>query len=1149
MSITSITSNTTARIVAGVVGIALAFTLAFAQPAHAAALSETQIQAIISLLQSFGADSATVANVNASLRGQATTGTGSTSGSSSSCSAFSRDLQVGSTGADVMALQKFLNANGAQVAASGAGSPGSETSTFGPATKAAVMKFQSANGISPVSGYVGPLTRAKMNSMCGGTTTNPNPTPSAGTGLSVMAAAQPANGLAPASTSRIPFTNFTVTAGNDGDVTITGVTVERTGAAVDSNFSGVVLIDQATGLQVGISKTLNSNHQAVIGDTITIPRGTSKTFTVAANRAAAGSHGGEVASFAVVSINTTATVSGSLPITGASHTINETLTVGSISTTTSSFDPGAAQTKNIGDTGVRFSGLRFTAGSGEDLKLYSLRFRQVGSVSSSDLSNVVVNVNGTDYPTTVDSTGKYYTITIPGGLLIAKGNSVDAYIKGDIVGSNAASRTADFDIDKVTDVYFVGQLYGYGIAPSGTYTPWYNGRVTTINAGSATTISKATEVAAQNIAINVPNQPLGGFVADFKGEAVSVSQMIFNFSYSSGAASDYLLTNVSLVDENGTVVAGPVDGVNVNGTQQKVTFTDSVTFKTGRHVYTLKGKVPTGVSNGVTIVASTTPSGWSSPTGQTSGNTITISVGNFSMNTMTIKSGDLNITMSTQPASQNIVAGGIGIVFGNVQLDASQSGEDVRISQLPLRSTNQTGLSNCQLFNGSTVLNTGSNVPTSLDGTDVFTFDNPLTVAKGTVLTLAIKCDTSTTATGTYVWSVNSGDSFTSTGITSGSTITPDVTTGNAGTMTVASGSLAVSVDPSSPATTTVASGSTGVTMAVIKLRASNEAINLQKLGLKLTGSGNTTSNANGGTTNSGVSDLVQVYLYDGATLVGTATFTGSGTSATSTLTSPVLLPKNADKTLTVKADLALIGDGSSGGIGDSVIIDPLNAEGSGASSGTTIMSGATAGAAGMKLFKSYPTLALDTSLPSTGAADGRLMRFKVTANAAGPVGINEFTFTVASTTGVTVTTVRLKAYTDASYSTAISGQGSGGQIGSDTANITSGTAFEIVPTTNPVQVPAGQTYYFELTGAVTGVDTGDSLVTTLSGDSSALTGLTSGYNVGTTTSSGEVGATAANFVWSGNSSTTAARTDVDWSNGFNIPGLPSGGLIQTRSN
>ncbi len=69
-----------------------------------------------------------------------------------------------------MALQAFLNGSaGTQVAASGAGSPGMETSTFGPATKAAVIKFQMMYSISPAAGYVGPMTRAKIASVCGTT--------------------------------------------------------------------------------------------------------------------------------------------------------------------------------------------------------------------------------------------------------------------------------------------------------------------------------------------------------------------------------------------------------------------------------------------------------------------------------------------------------------------------------------------------------------------------------------------------------------------------------------------------------------------------------------------------------------------------------------------------------------------------------------------------------------------------------------------------------------------------------------------------------------------------------------------------------------------------------------------------------------------
>lgn len=78
---------------------------------------------------------------------------------------FTRNLQVGMTGADVKALQVWLNGHGFQVAASGAGSPGNETSRFGAATRAALAKFQKANKISPAAGYFGSKTRAAVNAM------------------------------------------------------------------------------------------------------------------------------------------------------------------------------------------------------------------------------------------------------------------------------------------------------------------------------------------------------------------------------------------------------------------------------------------------------------------------------------------------------------------------------------------------------------------------------------------------------------------------------------------------------------------------------------------------------------------------------------------------------------------------------------------------------------------------------------------------------------------------------------------------------------------------------------------------------------------------------------------------------------------------
>ncbi len=76
---------------------------------------------------------------------------------------FSMDLTIGSTGADVTALQNWLIGKGFSI-------PAGATGYFGTQTQAAVAAFQAANGIAPAVGYFGPITRAKVNGMGGSTT-------------------------------------------------------------------------------------------------------------------------------------------------------------------------------------------------------------------------------------------------------------------------------------------------------------------------------------------------------------------------------------------------------------------------------------------------------------------------------------------------------------------------------------------------------------------------------------------------------------------------------------------------------------------------------------------------------------------------------------------------------------------------------------------------------------------------------------------------------------------------------------------------------------------------------------------------------------------------------------------------------------------
>ena len=136
---------------AALTGAMMLSTMGVALPvAHAQSVADlqAQISALLAQIQQLQAQ----LNVSAS------------GGSAASCS-FSRDLTVGSSGDDVMCLQKYLNSAGHQVAASGAGSPGSESNYFGSRSQAALAKWQAANGVSPAAGYFGSISRAKYNSM------------------------------------------------------------------------------------------------------------------------------------------------------------------------------------------------------------------------------------------------------------------------------------------------------------------------------------------------------------------------------------------------------------------------------------------------------------------------------------------------------------------------------------------------------------------------------------------------------------------------------------------------------------------------------------------------------------------------------------------------------------------------------------------------------------------------------------------------------------------------------------------------------------------------------------------------------------------------------------------------------------------------
>jgi hypothetical protein len=86
---------------------------------------------------------------------------------------FLRDLGLGDVGEDVRRLQEFLNSQGFLVATMYEGSPGQETTRFGPGTAAALKRFQERyateilipNGFVSGTGQFGPATRKKVEAL------------------------------------------------------------------------------------------------------------------------------------------------------------------------------------------------------------------------------------------------------------------------------------------------------------------------------------------------------------------------------------------------------------------------------------------------------------------------------------------------------------------------------------------------------------------------------------------------------------------------------------------------------------------------------------------------------------------------------------------------------------------------------------------------------------------------------------------------------------------------------------------------------------------------------------------------------------------------------------------------------------------------
>lgn len=534
---------------------------------------------------------------------------------------FDRNLKQGMSGDDVNCLQIVLNSDAeTQLATEGVGSPGKETSYFGPLTKGAVIKFQEKYasdvlapwGLTEGTGFVGSTTRAKLNDLLTGVT--PPPTtcqadadcdlgykcadgscvlksadeittedectaagyfwydeacnrtekPAIPAGLTVeLAADTPAAGTLVSGTSTAqgvaPLAKFTFTNGDSEEVKVTQLKLKRLGVSADATLSNVYLFEGANRLTDAASVSSGVITFSDTAGIFKIAAGASKTITVKSDLAT--SHSGETVGVGIneaTDITTDASsVNGTFPMNGNLHSLaSGTLAGVAVSNTT----PTGGTIDPQNDYNVWQSTFTVTTRA---VNFTRFSLREIGTVDYSALENFRLYVDGTQVGSAVanlDDDG-YVTFDLSASpKRLETGARIIKVVADIISGSN---RTFSFSLRKSADANFTDTQYDVGVTPSGTFPASSCSNTCTISPGKIT-ITKMSDSPAGNVVNGAPAVTLAKYEVKAAGEKVKIESLkVYVIFTNNDSTGDDTASSTSFTLRNGMLLA---NGVQVGST-------------------------------------------------------------------------------------------------------------------------------------------------------------------------------------------------------------------------------------------------------------------------------------------------------------------------------------------------------------------------------------------------------------------------------------------------------------------------------------------------------------------------------------------------------------------------------------------------------
>ncbi len=1011
----------------------------------------------------------------------------------------------------------------------------------------------------------------------------------AGTGLSVaLASDTPAGATVAVGSAGVNLIKIGVTASSDGNVILNSLTFHRTGVGTAADFANVYLYDGSTRLTSGRSINTSSNEAQFNNLNLDIAAGETKYLLVK----------GDVASTATVAdehalelvdadaVGTSATVSGTFPITG------NTFTIGAQSAATLTVTKGTTPSNpTVGEANATLSSFKLAA-SGADVKLYQINLLQAGTATNSDITDLSLWVGSTQVASADLMDGDHMNFVLDSPYMIDDGTTKTLYVKGTIGGK--AGRTVRTYFEYTTDVAAIDNTYGFGAN-------------VVITAFDGTNSTEYVEITTQGGQVTIADQgyPTGNmpkagndqtmfeFAITATETAVEVRKIGFGLigvntdDYLDVSGTD-LFTDIKIVDTStGTTVAGPTQ--LSSGTTTEGGSTACGNDVTACYwVLTDSFNVDAGATRNLAIKVDVANNTWFDSDRQyyaqlnnfggdymkevDSGDYIDVTKivpnSDINGNTQTVKSASLTVQLASTPVSDVWVKKTSNVPSAGFVFTAGTQSE-VTVSSIKITGTGAVGgaststadlddvITQMTLWDGATQLGTAKS-PDATNGDAVFDgFNWVVPAGESRTLTVKTTLDSiASTPTDDQFWLyINAATDITAEDADN-NTITPtdgDTTWSDPMNATPSvyqtvkdSGILTIAAESNPDSDILVAGKDTWYSFVQAKATAQYEDISLDMIRVERSSGGS-----------NGTFENIAIQKDGVLVSSGTDVLPGSATATNITLTTPIVVPADGNVTFQLVGKLNAIDAGANSGDNpvmamqyntqtgewDTNYLNQYNVRATGDMSGERIYASASANLAGNVMVVRKTTLTIaKQALSSSSLTNGSLELYKLraTADSAGDAAIAKVGFDLTQSGTFTASNFKwLRDGTDITTSVDIV-DSLGNNM--ETGTWSSGTVF-VRYTSGTEQSISGSGHVFTLKATIAGASSGESLNIGIAADTGTtvytlkLAGTSGAYPYPNLT------AQTANFVWSDksaipHSAAIGALSSQDWTNSYLVEDL-----------